>query len=138
MIEAVAEGFPTGVYGASGNALHLDRVIESGSYNPGFVVPGLAHNVVEGTQIAANGDTLSFTFDEIVDVNVEPFTGNGTFSITGGTGRFKGATGGGTFATLGEFLADGRLGLSIPRREDRLQEGAIARDRTQHERQPAR
>ena len=81
MIEAVAEGFPMGVYGASGNASHLGRITESGSYTAEFVGPGLAHNVGEGTQIAANGDTL--TFVEIVDFTVEPFSANGTFSITG-------------------------------------------------------
>ena len=112
-IEALAVGFPSGVYNSSGKASHLGRITESGTYSVvEFVGPGLAHLMGEGTQIAANGDTLSFTFDEIVDFNVSPFEAVGTFTITGGTGRFEDATGGGSFNTSGVFLDEG-LGLSI-------------------------
>jgi hypothetical protein len=113
-MEYLAMGFPDGIYAGSGNATHLGRTTESGSYTVvEFVGPGLAHLTGEGTQVAANGDTLSYTFDEIVDFNVEPFTAVGSFTITGGTGRFEGATGGGSFDTIGVFLRSGALGLSI-------------------------
>ena len=46
-----------------------------------------------------------FVVDE--DFNTVPFTAIGTFTITGGTGRFEGATGGGTFDTIGLFLDEG-------------------------------
>ena len=47
------------------------------------------------TITAANGDTLSFDYEGLLD----PITGEGwgTFTFTGGTGRFAHATGGGTF-----------------------------------------
>ncbi len=112
-IEAVAVGFPSGVYDASGKATHLGNITEFGTYQ---VVepagPGLFLLAGEGTQIASNGDTLSFTFVEIVDFNVAPFAAVGTFTITGGTGRFEDGTGGGSFETTGVFLDEG-LGLSI-------------------------
>lgn len=112
-IEALAVGFPSGVYCATGTATHLGLITEFGTYEVvGPAGPGLFFLTGEGTQIAANGDTISFTFDEIVDFNTEPFTAVGTFTITGGTGRFDGATGGGSFNTIGLFLAEG-LGLSI-------------------------
>jgi len=112
-IEALAVGFPSGVYDATGIATHLGKIIEFGTYEVvGPAGPGLFFLAGEGTQIAANGDALYFTFDEIVDFNVEPFTAEGTFTITGGTGRFEDATGGGTFNTVGQFLDEG-LGLMI-------------------------
>lgn len=112
-IEGLAVGFPCGVYAASGKAAHLGKITESGTYCAGEPVgPGLFPLSGEGTQVAANGDTLTYTFEEIVDFSTEPFTAFGIFTITGGTGRFAGATGGGTFTTVGMFLDEG-LGLSI-------------------------
>lgn len=113
-IEGVADGFPCGIYSASGKATHLGKVVEFGSYCAGTPTElGLTPLVGEGTQVAENGDTLTYTFQELVDFSTDPFTAAGTFTITGGTGRFSGATGGGTFATTGTFLEGGRLGLSI-------------------------
>ena len=114
--EYLAVGFPCGVFEGSGKATHLGKITESGSYCAGEPVgpvgPGLFPLSGEATQVAANGDTLTYTFEEIVDFNTEPFTAIGIFNITGGTGRFAGATGGGTFFTEGVFLDEG-LGLSI-------------------------
>ncbi len=56
------------------------------------------------TITAANGDELTFDYEGLLN----PLTGEGTgtFTFTGGTGRFAHATGGGTFDAL--------IDLSLP------------------------
>lgn len=107
-IEGLGVGVPCGVVSeAPGTASHFGNIVQSGIYcGLEFVGPGLLHLAGEGTQTAANGDGITFTFDEIVDFNTVPFTAEGTFIITGGTGRFAGATGGGTFHTIGTLLGE--------------------------------
>jgi hypothetical protein len=113
-IEAQAIGFPAGVYEASGIASGLGKIVESGNYHfVQYVQPGVAYLEGAGTQTASNGDTISFTFSEIVNFNVLPFKAAGIYTITGGTGRFATATGGGTFATSGVFRSAVELALSI-------------------------
>jgi hypothetical protein len=56
------------------------------------------------TITAANGDTVSFDYFGLLDSMTGE--GPGTFTFTGGTGRFAGATGGGTFSAL--------IDLSLP------------------------
>jgi len=56
------------------------------------------------TITAANGDTVTFDYTGIL--NAGTAEGAGTFNITGGTGRFTGATGAGTFYAL--------IDLSLP------------------------
>jgi hypothetical protein len=107
-INGLAIGNPCGVVtDAVGTSAHFGAITQDGEYcGLGFVGPGLLHLVGQGSQTAANGDTITFTFDEIVDLNTVPFTADGTFVITGGTGRFTSATGGGTFHTVGLFMGD--------------------------------
>lgn len=113
-IEALAVGFPAGTYQSSGIASGLGKITESGNYSfVQYVEPGIAYLQGAGSQVAANGDTLSFTFKEIVNFNVQPFVAAGIFTVTGGTGRFANATGGGTFSTSGVFRSAVELGLSI-------------------------
>ena len=113
-IEAQAVGFPVGVYDSVGIASGMGRITESGNYRfVQYVQPGVAYLEGAGTQTAANGDTISFTFNEIVNFNLQPFKAAGIFTITGGTGRFATASGGGTFATSGVFRSAVELGLSI-------------------------
>jgi hypothetical protein len=50
------------------------------------------------TFTAANGDTLTFDYEG--QLNAMTGDGSGRFTITGGTGRFSGATGGGNFQAL--------------------------------------
>jgi hypothetical protein len=59
---------------------------------------GIAPGNGSVTITAANGDTLSF--DYIGELNAITGEGLGTFIFTGGTGRFTGATGNGTFRAL--------------------------------------
>jgi len=106
-IAVVGTGFPCGTYTATGTATHLGAITESGTYCVVEILgPGLVHLAGEGTQTGSNGDSLSFTFDEVANFNVNPLTAAGTFAVTGGTGRFTNATGGGTFATTGTASGD--------------------------------
>jgi hypothetical protein len=50
---------------------------------------------------AANGDELRLDFEGAF---TSPTTAEGTYTLTGGTGRFRGATGGATFEA---FTPDG-------------------------------
>lgn len=57
---------------------------------------------------AADGDQLHVTIEDdscAVDASGTRFRGVGTYAVTGGTGRFSGATGSGTFEGLGDFAA---------------------------------
>jgi hypothetical protein len=56
------------------------------------------------TIVAANGDTVTFDYEGELDGLTGE--GTGTFTFTGGTGRFAGATGHGTF--------DAHIDLSLP------------------------
>src|SRR5262249_36581759 len=61
------------------------------------------------TLTAANGDELWLTNsgEDCLDPSAPPrlfIRGSGTFVVTGGTGRFWGATGSGTFAVVAEVL----------------------------------
>ena len=75
----------------SGFGSHLGKVTSSGTVQfgapVGTQVPG------EGTQVftAANGDQLFTSFSGVLDLNT--LTATVPFTITGGTGRFEGATG---------------------------------------------
>lgn len=64
----------------------------SGENLPGIVTDGI------GAMTAANGDALFFTFSGSVRMTApDVFAGEGLFTITGGSGRFVGASGSGTF-----------------------------------------
>ena len=54
-----------------------------------------------GTVTAANGDTISFILEwTATEVEAGVFHVSGPFDVTGGTGRFEGAGGGGTYDGL--------------------------------------
>ena len=68
----------------AGLATHLGQFTANGPLDP---VDGAFQS--HGTMTAANGDTLSY----VVVVLLDPYTGDALLQITGGTGRFTGATG---------------------------------------------
>ena len=81
-----------------GLTTHMGRAAQNGdlfllSNTPDAMgeIPGVG----SVTLTASNGDTL--TFDYLGSLNVVTGVGTGIFIFTGGTGRFAGATGGGTF-----------------------------------------
>jgi hypothetical protein len=60
--------------------------------------PDYAHATLTTTQVAANGYELFVTYEgDFIDADGDSV---GTFQITGGTGRFAGASGSGTFASF--------------------------------------
>jgi len=80
-------------------ATHLGRSTQQGTL---FLGPPNANHIAPGQGAvmftAANGDTLTFDYEG--QLNAGTGEGSGRFTITGGTGRFAGATGGGTFQAL--------------------------------------
>jgi hypothetical protein len=84
----------TGDFTASGEATQLGHWTNTGHLDlVPVVVNGtpLVHATGQVTFVAANGDTVSMAIDGFAD----PVTGHATatFTITGGTGRFRNATG---------------------------------------------
>ncbi len=100
--------------GLSINASFLGAVTELTGFS--FATPVIVGGVVvsaSGTQMfrAADGSELSvFIFGEFESGFAGPIT-NGTFEITGGTGRFSGARGSGAFSG-GALPSDGRRPIS--------------------------
>lgn len=84
----------------TGNATHLGRLAHSGSAVITSLVPGGFVNVLTETLTAANGDTLTLVCTEVAtEVSPGVFHGVDSWVVTGGTGRFSGATGSGTAET---------------------------------------
>jgi hypothetical protein len=89
----------------TGTATHMGRITNQGTVyltNFNSACPdgpdGVASINVE-TLTAANGDTLTITSDDVAcPTGPGLYQGTGHWTITGGTGRFTGATGGGPFA----------------------------------------
>ena len=96
----ISDTFPIATVSANltGNATHLGRFTLSLPHEV-----NVAANPISATGtfvfIAANGDQVSGTFTGLVDSGVPPVIHvTETATITGGTGRFAGATGGFTFS----------------------------------------
>ena len=100
----------------TGHATHLGRVI---SFERGcleFSATGAARSNVQLTVYARNGhDTLTFYANALFDfaawkAPLNPPPATGTFTITGGTGRYAGVRGSGT---LGNVFGEGNPGWII-------------------------
>ena len=83
---------------ATGQATHLGRFTRTET-----VVLNLANGTFAGTLVftAANGDQL---YADVAGGFTSPTTAVGTYTFTGGTGRFQNASGGAAFAAV---TADG-------------------------------
>jgi hypothetical protein len=99
-------------FAGNGSATHLGRVTTVGN----AVVTGLTNticpagfantNVNTETLTAANGDTLTIASDdEGCPTGPGQYHGTGHWTVTGGTGRFSGATGDGSFDGHSDFGA---------------------------------
>jgi hypothetical protein len=92
----------------AGNLSHLGQF--TGTATQVSFAPDYVSFTVDLILVAANGDQLFATFDGMfVDTQGDSV---GTFEITGGTGRFAGASGTGTILSLGgdseaHFFAQG-------------------------------
>ncbi len=80
----------------AGEVSHLGRT--TGTSTETLFAPDYVAFTVDITFVAANGDELFAVFDgAFID---DAGDSAGTFTITGGTGRFAGASGGGTFSSF--------------------------------------
>ena len=112
-VPTAEEGVFAGTVVGAGRATHLGRVTVSSTETVDFTSPTGEVLVQDGQMVvvAANGDELHWSYSGTgtpPDANGD-FALSGTFAITGGTGRFADATGGGTFggpASVVTFTAD--------------------------------
>jgi hypothetical protein len=96
---------PPATFTGGGPVTHMGDTSQAGSLVLDAPIgPGVFPGFGSVTITAANGDTL--TFDYVGLLFAGTGEGVGTFTFTGGTGRFAGATGGGTF--------DAQIDLSQP------------------------
>jgi hypothetical protein len=96
---------PPANFEGGGPVTHMGNTTQTGTlYLEAPNSDGLFPGYGSVTITAANGDQLTFDYEGLLN----PLTGEGygTFTFTGGTGRFAGATGGGTF--------DASIDVSLP------------------------
>ncbi|MEN8152028.1 MAG: hypothetical protein ABFS86_19590, partial [Planctomycetota bacterium] len=86
-------GFVTST--GEGTSTHLGKLTTSGQVALIWTSEGVWF-VGAGTSVAANGDEL---YNTLEGLDTGYGDTSGTFTITGGTGRFAGATGSGTFTS---------------------------------------
>jgi len=96
-------GLKNAGYFMHGNASHMGQLISSNSRGQDTkcdfrIATGLINTEVAGQLAAANGDLLYYTGVDVLDINnffigLPTGTIKGRWTITGGTGRFNGATG---------------------------------------------
>jgi hypothetical protein len=92
---------------ATGQALHLGQItLETSEVVNQCSNPEGAEVDGDFVMTAANGDQLFGTYETLADLNFVTFrvTAIGEFEITGGTGRFQNATGGGVITAEGSLL----------------------------------
>jgi hypothetical protein len=95
----------------TGNATHLGRFVTGQSHCA--APPSLAFTDGVFAFAAANGDQIRGTYlGEFVPLSPPLFTIDGHFTITGGTGRFAGTTGGGEASGV-QDLATGDVTVSL-------------------------
>jgi hypothetical protein len=96
---------PPANFGGGGPVTHMGNTTQFGTL---FLGPPNANLMAPGygsvTIVAANGDSVSFDYEGLL--NAATGEGTGTFTFTGGTGRFANVTGQGTFDAL--------IDLSLP------------------------
>jgi hypothetical protein len=96
-------------FGGTGTATHLGQGTNTGHSvitGPDTSCPGGLANINTETLAAANGDTLTITSNDVAcPTGPLAFSGSGHWVVTGGTGRFSGATGQGTFDGHSDFIA---------------------------------
>jgi hypothetical protein len=87
---------PPATFTGGGPVTHMGNTRQAGSLVlEAPIGPGVFPGYGSVTITAANGDKVMFDYVGVLDALTGE--GVGTFTFTGGTGRFAGATGGGTF-----------------------------------------
>ncbi len=94
-------------WAGTGHAMHMGYIANEGQIDitgPDSSCPGGIANVNVETLIAGNGDTLTITSQDVAcPTGPAQFHGTGLWTVTGGTGRFGGATGQGSSDGSGDF-----------------------------------
>jgi hypothetical protein len=99
---------PPATFEGGGPVTHMGKTKQSGTLTlEAPIAPGIFPGFGSVTITAANGDQLTFDYEGLL--NAATGEGTGTFTFTGGTGRFADATGGGTFDAL--------IDLSLPTKQ---------------------
>jgi hypothetical protein len=91
---------------ATGNATHLGKVAWNSQEEAKFIGENTLQVYATFTLTAADGDKVSGTYATIGTVDFGTFVGTfvGEYKITGGTGRFRNATGSGKIVGVGNLL----------------------------------
>jgi len=91
----------TGTSTLLGHSTNEGHIVVTG---PDSSCPGGLANINNETLIAANGDSLMFSANDVAcPVSPGVVHGTGQWVVTGGTGRFSGATGKGNIDGYGDF-----------------------------------
>lgn len=127
-----APGLACAVGIGEGQATHLGRALETlaATINPAAASPaGCIPDQSTATLIAANGDrlTLATSGSECLGADGTAVD-SGTYRVAGGSGRFAGARGEGTYRTLARFGAGGTTGSSVSTYEGSLSLAGRDRD----------
>jgi hypothetical protein len=106
---AAITGQTTTAFAGTGTATHMGHVTSDGHADitgpDGSCSGGLANVNVE-VLTDAHGDTLTVTSDDVAcPTGPGQFHGTGQWTVTGGTGRFSGATGQGSLDGSSDFDA---------------------------------
>jgi hypothetical protein len=98
----------TATLAGKGLSSHLGKAKSEGSLAIVGPAPCDGGFAVEMTDVytSASGDQVMVTIDmQACPVGANVYEGAGSYLVTGGTGRFAGASGAGTFTGLGDFGA---------------------------------
>jgi hypothetical protein len=102
-----------GTFSGSGIATHMGAITNVGTVEahpevPRDGCPNGFRSINRETFTAPNGDTLSLQSEDTACPVGPPgqFHGSGIWTVTGGTGRFAGATGGGPYHGDADFAAE--------------------------------
>src|SRR5262245_9161429 len=96
----------TATTAGTGNATHMGRIASAGNLTivGSASCPGGFMAQMQDTFTAANGDKLMTAITmQLCPIAPAIFHGVGTYVVTGGTGRFAGATGSGVFDGTANF-----------------------------------
>lgn len=106
---AANTGQTTVSFNGSGNATHLGRITNAGTIDltgPDASCSGGIANVNTETLTDERGDTLTIVSQDVsCPTGPGQFQGTGQWTVTGGTGRFAGATGHGSAGGGADFTA---------------------------------